>query len=125
MIFDTDILIWFMHGNEKAVKFIDSSARKYISVVTYMELLQGSRNKNELRNLKTFLEEMDFNMLPLTENTGHRASIYMEQYVLKSGMRMADALIAATAAEHALPLATGNVKDFKMIAEIDVKAFHP
>ena len=78
-----------------------------------MELLQGSRNKNELINLKTFLEEMDFNMLPLTENTGHRASIYMEQYVLKSGMRMADALIAATALVHGMTVVTRNVADFE------------
>jgi hypothetical protein len=90
-----------------------------------MELIQGCRDKNELRSIKSFLEEMDFDMLPLTENTGHRASIYMEQYVLKSGMRMADALIASTAAEHAMPLATGNVKDYKMISEIELKQFHP
>ena len=125
MIFDTDILIWFLRGNEKAVKLVDSTQKKYISVVTYMELIQGCRDKNELRSIKSFLEEMDFDMLPLTENTGHRASIYMEQYVLKSGMRMADALIASTAAEHAMPLATGNVKDYKMISEIELKQFHP
>lgn len=114
-----------MRGNEKAAKLVQSAYRRFISVVTYMELIQGCRDKGELLNIKSFLEEFDFDMLALTENTGHRASIYIEQYALKSGMRLADALIASTAVERALPLSTANVKDYKMITDIDLKAFHP
>jgi predicted nucleic acid-binding protein len=36
-----------------------------------------------------------------------------------------DALIAATAAEHALPLCTANIGDFKHIAEVGLKPFRP
>lgn len=125
MLFDTDVVIWSLRGNKKAAAFLDLFETKRISVITYMELAQGARNKDELKAIKSFLEETGFYIVPLTENIGHRASIYVEQYSLKSGLLMADALIAATAAESAISLATANVKHFKDITDIDVRAFHP
>ena len=38
MIIDTDVLIWYMKGNEKAYKAIEMADSFFISVVTYMEL---------------------------------------------------------------------------------------
>ncbi len=34
MIIDTDVLIWYMKGNEKAYKAIETSKNFFISVVT-------------------------------------------------------------------------------------------
>ncbi len=48
MIIDTDVLIWYMKGNEKAYKTIEIANTFFLSVVTYMELVQGMRNKKEL-----------------------------------------------------------------------------
>ena len=45
MIFDTDVMIWAFRGNEKALDAIDNAPSRAISAVTYMELLQGVRNK--------------------------------------------------------------------------------
>ena len=47
MILDTDVLIWFLRGNEKATKAVIDSMPFSVSVVTYMELLQGMRNRQE------------------------------------------------------------------------------
>ena len=55
MILDTDVLIWYMRGNEKARKIIDDAERFSISVMTYMELVQGMRNKEELKSLRRAL----------------------------------------------------------------------
>ena len=41
MIIDTDVLIWYMKGNEKAYKAIEKVNNFSISVVTYMELVQA------------------------------------------------------------------------------------
>ena len=48
MLIDTDVLVWYMRGNERAKRVIKNSDGFSISVVTYMELVQGLRNKEEL-----------------------------------------------------------------------------
>ena len=55
MLIDTDVLIWYMRGNEKAYQTIENSNNFFISVVTYMELVQGLRNKKELNHLQSAL----------------------------------------------------------------------
>jgi hypothetical protein len=90
-----------------------------------MELLQGSRDRRETKAIKDFLVDFSFQMLPLTENIGHRAAIYMEEYGLKSGLCMGDALSAATAIENRITLCTGNHKHFKSINDLDLKPFRP
>jgi predicted nucleic acid-binding protein len=64
-------------------------------------------------------------MLPLTENIGHRATIYMEEYGLAIAMGVADALIAATAVECNRPLLTGSNKPYRAIKELDLHRFRP
>ena len=66
-----------------------------------------------------------FRTLPLTENTGHRAVVYMEEYGLSSGLRVADALIAATAAENSLTLCSGDRSHYRALSELVLKAFRP
>jgi predicted nucleic acid-binding protein len=125
MLFDTDILIWYLRGNPKAAKIIQDTVAKQISTVVYMELLQGARDKREVKVIRTFLKDAGFEILPLTENIGHRASVYMEEYCLKTGMCMADALLASTAVENQLPLITGNSKHYKTITEVELRIFRP
>ena len=125
MIFDTDILIWIQRGNGKAATLVEKAESRYISIQTYMELLQCATNKTQLLYTRNFLKEFDFIVLPFTENIGHRAAIYIEELSLSSGLRSADALIAATAVEHVLPLCTANIKHFKMIRELELKTFKP
>jgi hypothetical protein len=125
MLFDTDVLIWVLRGNTKAAKVVDDAGIRTISVVTYMELLQGARDKREIKIIRSFLSDMGFGTLPLTENIGHRALIYVEEYGLSTSIRMTDALIAATATETNDTLVTGNDKHFKPIKELEIKRFRP
>jgi len=123
MQFDTDVLIWYLRGNAKAARAIEGDAAPVISAISYMELVQGARDKRELKTLSSFLAEMGIPILPLTENIGHRAIIYLEEHALKDGMAMADALIAATAMESGLVLCTGNAKHFRAIADLTLDVF--
>ncbi len=125
MLFDTDVLIWVLRGSAKAARLVDETGDRQISVVTLMELLQGARDKRETRLIKRFVVELGFRTLPLTENTGHRAVVYMEEYGLSSGLRLADALIAATAAENNLTLCTGDRSHYRAITELVLRPFRP
>ena len=66
-----------------------------------------------------------FATLSLSENIGHRALIYIEEYSLSHGLRAGDAIIAATAAENNLTLVSGNAKHFRPIKELKLKVFRP
>jgi predicted nucleic acid-binding protein len=125
MLIDTDILIWVFRGNQKAARMLEKAERRCISVVTYMELIQGARDREELRKIKMFLSDYEFEVLPLSENIGHRASIYVEEYGLGMSVRLADALIAATAVEYNLALFSGNRKHYRPIQDLDLKLFRP
>jgi predicted nucleic acid-binding protein len=123
MLFDTDVLIWYFWGRSKAAKVIEGDPAPVISAISYMELVQGARDKRELKTIASFFAEMGIPVLPLTENIGHRATIYLEEHALKDGMAMADALIAATAMESGLVLCTGNSKHFKVIKDLTLDVF--
>ena len=125
MVFDTDILIWIQKGHLKAARLVDRSPERFLSIQSYMELLQCAKNKRQIQTMRDFLAASGFQILPLTENIGHRAAIYIEEYTLVSGLRAADAIIAASSTENNLPLATTNAKHFKPIKDLKLKIFKP
>ena len=125
MLFDADVLIWMQRGNLKAARAVDSAADPGLSVATYMELVEGARNKAELRAIRETMTRFGLAVLPLSDSIGHRAATYMDEYRLKSGLDLVDALVAATAIENAQTLCTANVKHFRAIPDLSVKAFRP
>jgi len=87
--------------------------------------LQCAKNKEQHRIIQQFLKDFSFTVLPFTENIGHRASVYVEEYTLSHAVRAGDAIIAATAVEHHLLLSTANAKHYRPIKELDLKVFRP
>ena len=71
------------------------------------------------------MSSFGFITLPLTENIGHRALIYIQEYTLSHGLRAGDAIIAATAAENNMTLVSSNAKHFKPVKELKLKVFTP
>jgi predicted nucleic acid-binding protein len=64
ILFDTDILIWYFRGHERARRFLARvpHPRRAVSALTVMELLQGCRS-----------QEADFGLA--TANTRHDRQI--------------------------------------------------
>ena len=125
MLFDTDVLIWALRGDVNAAKVIDETESRYISAVNYMELMQGARDKTEQRQIKNFLAALEFEVLPINEAVSHRASIFIEEYALKSGIQLADALVFAAACEYSQCLCSANQKHFRVIESLESKVFKP
>lgn len=125
MVIDTDVLIWYMRGNEKAYKVIENSSNFFISVVTYMELVQGLRNKKELNHLRKALHGWNAQILYVSEEISAKAMFYVEQHFLSHSIQLADALIGATAIAYGLPILTGNDKHYKVMKDIQIKKFKP
>jgi len=86
-------------------------------------LLQCAETKQQHKTIKESLHILGFEILPLTQNIGHRAAVYIEEYTMACGLMAADAIIAATAIENNLQLMSGNKKHFKCIKELSFKEF--
>jgi len=125
MLIDTDVLIWYMRGNSTALDEIEKHKYFSISVVTYMELVQGMRNKQELTSLRKALKSWNCKIIYITEEISSKAMFYVEQHYLSHSMQIADALIGATAASYGVPLVTGNDKHYKVVKEIALTKFRP
>ncbi len=125
MIFDTDVLIWASRGNLRAARTIDAAFDRALSIVSFMELLQGARSKLEVRHIQQSLRQLRFRMLPLSEPIGATAAALIEQHSLAHGIHLADALIAATAIESGHPLCTANAKHFRPIRALSRVPFRP
>ena len=125
MLYDTDVLVWAMRGSKKAADVINRDEERIISAISYMELMQGSRNNRELLMNKSLLKKSGFTILPVNEAISHRAMVFIEEYALKSGLHLTDALIFATACEHSLTLCSGNEKHFRDIPLLDTMIFKP
>ena len=125
MLVDTDVLIWYMRGHREARARLDSAAGFSISAVTYMEAAQGMRSKAELRVFKRALSAWSTPILPITERITHEAMSLVDRFSHGYGVRMADALIGATALAHGLPLHTANERHYRPMTGLTVVVFHP
>jgi predicted nucleic acid-binding protein len=123
VLVDTDVLIWYLRGYPQAAHCLDQLPQLTLSAMSYLELLQGMRNKEELAAVQRMFSLRQANVLPLTAAITQRATELMTTLSLSHGLQAGDALIAATALEHQLPLLTGNSKHFAPIAELNVEKF--
>ena len=123
VLVDTDVLIWHLRGYGQATRRLDLEDTLTLSAVSYLEVLQGIRNKAELAALKKMLERRSAAVLPITEAIAQQAVSLIESLSLSHGLQMGDALIAATALEHQLPVLTGNVKHFAAVEHLLLEGF--
>jgi hypothetical protein len=123
VLIDSDVLIWFARGNLQATAALNTLTDSYISAVSYMELVQGCRNKAELKVLQRAFKSNRHDVLPVTHEISDLAIELVEQYALSHSLYLADALIAATALSHDLVLLSANDKHFSAIKGLKLRVF--
>ena len=104
---------------------VEQARERFISVQTYLELLQAARDKRDHEYTRQFLTDFGFRTIPFSGNIGHRATVYIEEYALSHGLRAGDAIIAATATETNKLLCSSNARHFRPIKDLKLKVFRP
>lgn len=123
MIFDSDVLVWFLRGDAAAGRAVDAEENRRLSIISLMEVVQGAKSKAEVREFRQLLFVHDFEILPISEDIGFLAASLMEQHSSSHGLQLADALIAATATLTGEAIITGNVRHFRSLPALQLKAF--
>ena len=90
-----------------------------LSSITALELIAGARNQREVADLDIMIS--DYEQVAPTENIMRRAYHLMKAHAKSGGLHTLDALIAATALEDGLTLATKNRKHFQMIGDLSLE----
>ena len=125
MLIDSDVLIWLTRGHFGAAARLAREPVWRISTVTYIELAQGCRSGAELKRFKKGLNARNTHIMPLSEAISERAMRLIDRHAMGNGLQLGDALIAATALEHGLPLLTANLKHFRSVEGLSVEQFDP
>ena len=113
-LLDTNILIYYLNNDKKAIEFVDNNLQKCaISTITYLEILVYPYDEEEDKKVRDFLE-----LFTIYEIDREIINIAIKTYRNKK-VKMADNLIGSTAKLHNLILVTRNIDDFKNM-ELDI-----
>ena len=97
-----------------AADYLDSLRNEWsISAITGLEAIAGARNQREISDIDIIVSA--YPAIPPNGAITRRAYYLLKTYAKSHGLRTLDALIAATAFEDGLTLATRNRKHFLMI----------
>lgn len=117
---DTDVIINFLKGKEKSKEFlitiIEGQTDGFFSVITEAELLSGARTNKEEASIYDVLDVMQ--AIEVEREIAVTAGKLRRKYAIY-GTKLPDALIAATAKERKLIVATANEQHFKVFEEIE------
>lgn len=114
-LLDSDVLIDVSRGKPTAIDYVDTLPEPWmISQVSAMELLVGARDNREVANLDAFLSS--YPIVRLSDAIGRSAYRLLIDYSKSHGLHVFDSLIAATALDQGLVLATRNKRHFGMIS---------
>jgi len=117
---DTNIMVDFTRGNAKAADYLDSLGDAcLLSAITALELIAGARSQREVNDLDIMISA--YEQISATADVTRRAYYLMKTHAKSAGLQTLDALIAATALEEGLTLATKNRKHFQMISELQLE----
>jgi predicted nucleic acid-binding protein len=105
-VFDTNILIDYLNGVDAAKVAIERPAERYVSIVTWMEVLAGARDEAEEDVIEMFLR--DFRVVDLTREVARDAVAIRRA----RRIRLPDAIVWASARTVSAVLMTRNTKDF-------------
>lgn len=105
-IIDSDVLIDYLQGVEKAKREFARYAQREISIISWMEIMAGAETREEEALCREFLST--FAVHQLTNEIATEAVALRKKFRI----RLPDAIVWATARIYSCLLVTRNTKDF-------------
>ena len=115
MLIDSNIVIYASQPQYDVLRLFLDSARRSVSIVSYIEALGFHSLTDDAEEYITNLLQGS-QVLPLTEIIAQQAVSLRQQ----RRMGLGDAIIAATAITHNLALVTHNTEDFRWINGLEL-----
>lgn len=110
VLVDTDVFIDHLRGHRELVL---GKHCGHVSVITRAELMAGSSASELIKVLLDPLRELAVDRV-IVDRAGRVAR--------ESGIKLSDALIAATALEHGLSMVTRNTRDFEKVRGLRLRS---
>lgn len=115
----TDVCVALALGIPEAVQFWQAPpVETRLATATYLSLLDAGEDEEQLARLRAFVQP--FAVLSLGPMASSKSVELMLSHTLQNGLAPLDALIAATALAHEIPIVTCNPTPFVGIAGLDV-----
>ncbi|MBN1919558.1 MAG: type II toxin-antitoxin system VapC family toxin [Verrucomicrobia bacterium] len=113
ILVDTDIMVDYLRGHGPAVSFVQEHADQIVlSSIEVAQLYSGVKGDREQAILDDLISV--FRIVPVTAEIAKDAGLLKRDYGRSHGVRLADAVIAATARTEGAELKTLNVKHYPM-----------
>jgi predicted nucleic acid-binding protein len=117
ILLDTDVLVDFFRGYDKAVAFVNTyNDRIILSSIVVAELFAGVKGDTEQAALQDFISL--FRVVPVNAEIGKTGGLYKRDYGKSHGVGLADAILAATAEAENAQLKTLNTKHYPMLKDL-------
>ncbi|MFZ5570598.1 MAG: type II toxin-antitoxin system VapC family toxin [Thermodesulfobacteriota bacterium] len=118
ILLDTDVLVDFLRGHEKAVAFVNEfSSQIILSSIVVAELYAGAKGNAELTILENLISL--FRVVPFTAEIAKIGGLYKRDFGKSHAVGLADAVQAATANAEKAELKTLNLKHYPMLNGIE------
>lgn len=114
-LFDTDILIWVLRGNEQIVEKVSQMKDRQPVAISVISIAEIYKNifPSEIINTELFLDS--HLQLPIDADIAKQAGFYWQEYSKQyKNFSLTDCFIAASAKTHQATLVTMNAKHFPM-----------
>lgn len=117
LLIDTDVLVDYLRAREEAIVFLETKAQPMIiSTISVGELFARVKEGRERAVLNEFFGA--FEIVPLTFEIAEIGGLFRRDFGKSHGVRLADAMIAATAKHKDATLVSLNQKHFPMIRNL-------
>ncbi len=115
---DTDVLVDFFRGYDKAKSFVNAnSSRIFLSSIVLAELYAGVKGDKEYNILENFVSI--FPTVFITSEIAKIGGLYKRDFGKSHGVGLADAILAASCDVENAVLKTLNIKHYPMIKDLE------